>query len=42
MGEFSKITGVQNDSKRITEDKQSESQPLKKRTRNSIFKKSAI
>ena len=43
MGEvISKITGVQNDSKRIAEDTQSESQPLKKRKMNSISKKSAI
>ena len=40
MGEvISKITGVQNDSKRIAEDTQSESQPLKKRKMNSISKK---
>ena len=42
MGEvISKITGVQNDSKRIAEDTQSESQPLKKRKMNSISKKLA-
>ena len=42
MGEvISKITGVQNDSKRIAEDTESESQPLKKRKMNSISKKLA-
>ena len=41
MDKVTKITGVQNDSKRIAEDTQSEHQPLKKRMRNSISKETA-